>query len=326
MPEKFDVIVVGAGLAGLSAAYVMAQKGLKVAVIERGDYPGAKNVMGGIIYRQPTQEVLGEFWKDAPLERPIIEQDMWVFSGDSVVKAGHRSKEWGQAPYMAYSVLRGRFDEWLGRKVSDAGALVIPGTTVVEVLKDSRGRICGVRTNRPDGDLLSDLVILADGAISLVGERLGLHKRWESSQIAVAVKQVLAPPGKADERAREIERRFSLAPGQGMTVEMYGSLTKGMVGTAFLYTNKDTLSFGLGAPVSDMAEKQGNPHEMLQEARQHPALAPYLDGCEVRNIPRTLSPKVATTPCRGCLATASWWWVTRRNSATGYTAKVPTWR
>jgi electron transfer flavoprotein-quinone oxidoreductase len=47
--EKFDAIVVGAGPAGSSAAYLMAKAGLQVAVVERGDFAGAKNVMGGIL-------------------------------------------------------------------------------------------------------------------------------------------------------------------------------------------------------------------------------------------------------------------------------------
>lgn len=291
MPEKFDVIVVGAGLAGLSAAYTMATKGMKVAVIERGDYAGGKNVMGGVLYRQPTAEVFPEFWKDAPVERPIVEQAMWVLSEDSAIKAGHRSKEWATAPYNAFTVLRARFDAWLGQKVVEAGALVVPGTTVTELLKDGGGRVMGVRTNRPDGDLLADIVILADGAVSLLGERMGMHKRWKSSEVALAVKEVLAPPGKSDERAKLIEQRFGLAPGEGLTIEMYGSLTKGMVGTAFLYTNKDTLSFGIGALLSDFVEMKQNPHEILQQAKQHPALAPLLGDCEVREYLAHLIPE-----------------------------------
>ncbi len=48
--EKFDVIIVGAGLAGLAAAYTLAGKNLEVIVLERGDYPGSKNVTGGRLY------------------------------------------------------------------------------------------------------------------------------------------------------------------------------------------------------------------------------------------------------------------------------------
>ena len=73
--ERFDAIVVGAGPAGVAAAYTMANQGLKVIVLERGEYPGAKNVMGGVLYRQATSDVFPEFWKEAPLERPVVESN-----------------------------------------------------------------------------------------------------------------------------------------------------------------------------------------------------------------------------------------------------------
>jgi electron transfer flavoprotein-quinone oxidoreductase len=291
VPEKFDVIVVGAGLAGLSAAYTMAQQGLNVIVIERGDAPGSKNVMGGVLYRQPTAAVFPDFWKTAPLERPVVEQHLWLLSEDSALKTGHRSKEWSQEPYNAFTVLRAKFDAWLGQQVTAAGALIVPSTTVLDLLRDGRGRVIGVRTNRPDGDLLADIVILADGAVSLLGERLGLHPKWKADQLALAVKEVLAPPGKADERAKWIESRFGLAAGEGLTIEIYGAPTQGMVGTAFLYTNKDSLSLGVGALLADYAAHGQNPHALLQQVKTHPALAPLLADCEAREYAAHLIPE-----------------------------------
>ena len=60
--ERFDVVVVGAGLAGTAAAYLLAEAGLRVVCIERGDEPGTKNVMGGVLYRQPTEKVIPGWW------------------------------------------------------------------------------------------------------------------------------------------------------------------------------------------------------------------------------------------------------------------------
>ena len=50
MAEKFDVIVVGAGPAGTACAYTLAKAGVNVLLLERGEYPGSKNVICGRIY------------------------------------------------------------------------------------------------------------------------------------------------------------------------------------------------------------------------------------------------------------------------------------
>src|SRR6476659_6985471 len=78
-----DAIVVGAGPAGSAAAITMARAGLQVMLIERGQKPGSKNVMGGILYNHYLEEILGEAWQQAPLERPIIREDRWIMSPDA---------------------------------------------------------------------------------------------------------------------------------------------------------------------------------------------------------------------------------------------------
>ncbi|HNW65200.1 MAG TPA: NAD(P)-binding protein, partial [Piscinibacter sp.] len=74
MAEKFDAIVVGAGPSGNTAAYTLANAGLKVLQIERGEYPGSKNVQGAILYADALEKVIPDFRDDAPLERHVIEQ------------------------------------------------------------------------------------------------------------------------------------------------------------------------------------------------------------------------------------------------------------
>ena len=85
MSEKFDVIVVGAGPAGTACAYTCAQNGLNVLLIERGEYPGSKNVMGGVFIQATNGRTYSEFWKEAPLERPVIEQRFWMMDKESAV-------------------------------------------------------------------------------------------------------------------------------------------------------------------------------------------------------------------------------------------------
>ena len=81
--EKFDAIVIGAGMAGNAAAHTMAGRGLKVLQLERGEYPGSKNVQGAILYADMLEKIIPNFREDAPLERHLIEQRFWMMSDRS---------------------------------------------------------------------------------------------------------------------------------------------------------------------------------------------------------------------------------------------------
>ncbi|NIM05133.1 MAG: FAD-dependent oxidoreductase [Armatimonadetes bacterium] len=282
--EKFDVIVVGGGPAGLAVAYPLAKAGVKVAVIERGNFSGSKNVMGGVLYRQPTEEVFGEFWKEAPVERPVIEQNYWVLTKDAALKGGFRSQRFGIEPYNCFTVFRARFDKWMAEKTLQAGALIITETVVEDVLRKD-GRICGVRTGRPEGDLACDVVVAADGVNSLLAKDAGLKPDWKANEAAVAVKEIISLP------AEEIEKRFGLNPGEGATIELYGDATSCLMGTAFIYTNRDSLSVGVGAVCSDLLEANISPNDMLEHLKAHPAVAPLIAGGEVREYLAHLIPE-----------------------------------
>ena len=67
--DKFDAIVVGAGVAGSVAALVMARAGLDVLVIERGDSAGCKNMTGGRLYAHTLEAIIPGFAASAPVER-----------------------------------------------------------------------------------------------------------------------------------------------------------------------------------------------------------------------------------------------------------------
>ncbi len=282
--EKFDVIVVGAGPAGLSAASVLAKAGVNVAVIERGDFPGSKNVMGGVIYTQPTAEIFPEFWKEAPLERHLVETQTWVLTEKAAFKAAHRHEAFDQEPYNAFSVFRARFDKWMARKVREAGALIIPETVVESAIMDD-GKVVGVHTGRPDGDLYADVVIAADGVNSLLAQSVGLREEIPPDHAALAVKEVIALPRET------INDRFQLTGDQGATIELYADATWGMAGTAFIYTNRDSLSLGVGAMISDLTKRQVTPNDLIEHFKSHPMIAPLLEGGETREYLAHLIPE-----------------------------------
>lgn len=282
--ENFDVIVVGGGPAGLSAAISAARAGMKTVVIERGDYPGTKNVMGGILYTKATDMVVPEFWKEAPLERPIIEQRIAMLSGDESIMAGYRDPAWAGEPYNAHSILRVKFDRWLAQQAEKAGVMIITETLVEELLYQDV-RVVGVRTGRAEGDLGAKVVILAEGVNNFLAVKAGLAKPLKPESVAVTVKEVISLP------KEKIEDRFCLDEGQGATIELYGDSTAGLMGVGFIYTNKDSISIGVGAILEPMIRNNWTPNDLLENLKSKPYVRRLLQGGETKEYLAHLIPE-----------------------------------
>ncbi|MCL4459684.1 MAG: FAD-dependent oxidoreductase [Chloroflexi bacterium] len=282
--EKFDVIVVGAGPSGIAAAYALAKAGLQVVVFERGDYPGSKNVMGGVLYRQPTEALIPQFWKEAPLERQVVEQQRWIMTEDSAVIFSYRSQRFAQEPYNAFTVLRAKFDSWLANKATEAGALLITETVVEDVIWQN-GKVVGVRTGRAEGDLYADVVVAADGVNSLLAKKAGLHTELSPQQVSLTVKEIIALP------KEKIEDRFSLEGDEGATIELYGQATKGMTGNGFIYANKESLSLGVGVMLSDFVKREISPYDLIEEMKSHPLVQRLIAGGEPKEYMAHLIPE-----------------------------------
>ncbi|TJY40792.1 FAD-dependent oxidoreductase [Cohnella pontilimi] len=284
MPEKFDAIVVGAGPAGTACAYELAKAGVKVLLLERGEYPGSKNVMGGVLYRQMMEDIIPDFHKEAPIERPIVEQRFMMMDKTSAVTFSYKGMEWAQEPYNNFTVLRAKFDQWFAQKAVELGTLLICETVALECIVQN-GKVVGVSTDRPDGDLYADVVVLADGVNSLLAKSLGFHKEFRPDEVALATMEIL----KLDKKI--IEDRFNLEEGQGCTIELFGDATKGILGTGFLYTNKDTLSLGVGTLLSGLIKHKIKPYELLEYVKNHPMIRPYVQGAEPQEYLAHLIPE-----------------------------------
>src|SRR5579864_1285828 len=193
--EKFDAVVVGAGPAGTAAAITMAKAGLQVALLERGAKPGSKNVMGGILYNRYLEKIVGEDWRQAPLERPIIEERRWLMTPEAAIGLDYKNLRNREHPH-SYSVLRARFDPWFAERAEKAGAMVVP-ETVVDRLIVRGGRVVGVGTGRGD-DLYADVTIVCEG-IGLgsgllektVIDGRPLRRKLRPNEVAMAVKEIM---------------------------------------------------------------------------------------------------------------------------------------
>ena len=283
-PSRFEAIIVGGGPAGLAAAITMAAAGLKVAVIERGDWPGSKNIMGGLIYSHPTSQIVPDFWKEAPLERHVVRQDLWMTTADSTLKASYETTDFALEPYNSFTVFRSRFDKWMAEQARAKGAYIINETLVEDLLWES-GKVIGVRTGRPQGDLEGDVVILAEGVNRFLTEKAGLGEKTRPAAVALAVKEVLALP------KDKIEDRFNLEDGTGAALEIVGDITGGLPGTGFIYTNRDTISIGVGVILKGLVDKVGEAYELLERFKRQPQIKRLIDGAGPREYGAHLIPE-----------------------------------
>lgn len=285
-PSQFDAIVVGAGPSGNACAYTLAKAGLKVLQIERGEYPGSKNVQGAILYSDALEKIIPDFREDAPLERHIIEQRMWVLDDNSFVGTHYRSDDYNKPPYNRYTIIRAQFDKWFSSKVREAGALVICETTVNHLIMDGE-QVVGVQCDREAGDVYSDVVILADGVNSTLARKAGFHPEIKAGNVALAVKEILFMPEET------IRQRFNIGEEEGVVIEMIGKITDGMMGTGFLYTNKESLTIGVGCMLGDFKgnPNKTSPYALLEQMKRHPSIAPLIAGGEMKEYAAHLIPE-----------------------------------
>ena len=283
--ERFDAIVVGAGMAGNAAALTLARRGLKVLQFERGEYSGSKNVQGAILYADMLEKLIPDFREDAPLERHLVEQRFWMLDDRSHVGLHYRSDEFNEDRPNRYTIIRAQFDKWFSKKVQEAGGLVVCETTVTALVKDIRGRVIGVRTDRRGGEVHADVVVLAEGVSGLLGARADLRTTPKPENVALAVKEMHFLPRES------IEARFNLKGDEGTVIEAAGTISRGMAGMGFIYANKESVSLGIGCLVSDFQKTGETPYGLLERFKRHPSIAPLIQGSEVKEYSAHLIPE-----------------------------------
>ena len=277
--RDYDVIVVGAGVAGSAAAYVASKLGKSVLVVERGTCAGAKNMTGGRVYVHSLRRLIDTYskgdidWDDIPFERKISHERIALldpscattidYTGENLVKPGNDS----------YSVLHAKFDPWMAQIAEDAGADFIYGIPVEELLKDDQGSVIGIRAG--EDEITAQVVIDAEGVNALLAERCLGISRPRSNQMAVGIKEVF------ELSSDKIDDRFLCASGEGAAMLFVGDCTHGVVGGGFMYTNKESISLGLVMTISELEKADATIYQALADFKEHPAVAPIIRGAQL---------------------------------------------
>ena len=269
--DKFDVIIVGAGLAGLAAAYTLAGCGVEVLTLERGDYPGAKNVTGGRLYVNPVRDLFPGLFEKAPLERFITREGLTLMAKERSVSFSYSGNELREEPHQSYSVLHAKFDRWLAGQVEEKGIMLLPKTRVDDIVKYN-SKIVGVVAG--DDELHADVVIACDGVLSLLSEKAGLRSYGSPHDFALGIKEVITLDSGV------INDRFHLEGNEGAARLYAGDVTHGKFGGGFLYTNRESLSLGVVIGINDAMDEE-LPVEvptLLEAFKGRPEIAPLIRG------------------------------------------------
>ncbi len=280
----FDAVVVGAGPAGSATALALARAGRSVVLVERGPFPGSKNVYGGVVYGRVLDDVIPAWWEEVPVQRWVVRRSTMILTDTQAVTLDLRAQSWADRPYNGMTVFRADFDSWLAGHAVEAGARLLTSTVATGLLRDGTGRVGGVSTDRPDGDLPAQVVIACDGVNSFLAKEAGLLPRADPAHHTLGAKEVLALP------ADVIEDRFGLGPHEGLDIEAVGG-TGGVAGGGFLYTNRDSVSVGVVVSLPGLVASGRRPEELIAGFKAHPGIAPYLKGASVKEYSAHVVPE-----------------------------------
>ncbi len=189
--HDYDVVIVGAGPGGSTAAKECVERGLKTIFFERGRKPGEKNSSGcGLgprmwldfdIMKELNPEVCPSMRAGAAARNYFVDSEGVVES--YIMTRPTKSVSYEPAKsFITMNVYRSEFDPWIAKFATDAGAELKTSTLIVGLLKEE-GKVVGVIDEK--GEKYRGVVIGADGVISMVARESGLRERWAQKEVTI---------------------------------------------------------------------------------------------------------------------------------------------
>jgi len=282
-----DVVIVGAGPAGLAAAIRLKQldETLEVVVLEKGSEVGAHILSGAVIDPRALDELLPDWRESCSLaEVPVSENHHWVLT---------RRRKW-QMPHALMPPLmsnRGNFTgslgnlcRWLAERAEGLGVQVFPGFPAAEVLFDESGAVMGVATQdmgvaadgsrkpdyQPGMELHAKYTLFAEGTRGHLTKRMKHHFALDAESqpqvYGLGIKELWDVPAEKHQPGRVIHT-------QGWPLSESGTW-----GGGFLYHQANG-QVALGFVTSlDYANPYVHPFEEFQRWKQHPAIRSVIEG------------------------------------------------
>jgi electron transfer flavoprotein-quinone oxidoreductase len=259
MAERFDVIVVGAGLTGSLAAATAAERGARVLLLEPGPRPGATGSSGGVA----RAGAVGVALEPGLIERPLVEHRMLVLDDSASVSFDFRDVSMAHAPMPAVTVRSDVAARSWAELAATKGTRIVTNATELRLSSSGSGPVSGVVVA---GESFS-------APVTVLTEPIG--ELAPSTSGVMRIEETFALP------ARSIENRFQLRAGQGTSLEcLLGFLPTSWAGTGWVITHREhvTLGVSLLRPTGD--EPATGLESAFDRFRTHPAIQGYTTGAE----------------------------------------------
>ena len=286
---EFDVVIVGAGPSGLSAAIRLKQINpeLSVVVVEKGSEVGAHILSGAVIDPVSLDKLIPDWRDDAdcPLKTQVKDDQFFWMTGSSAIKLPNFMMPPLMDNHHCYIGSLGDVCRWLGPRAEALGVEIYPGFAAVEVLYGENGEVRGIATGDMgvgrDGkpkdsftrgmELLGKYTLFAEGARGSLTKqliaKLGLDKDREPSKFGIGLKEVWQiDPAKHN---------------KGLIQHSFGwPLNMSTGGGSFLYHyNENLVAVGFVVHLN-YDDPYLSPFEEFQRFKTHPKISPVFEGAK----------------------------------------------
>ena len=191
---EYDIIVVGAGPGGSTAAKYAAEKGLKTITFERSQMPGQKNCSGTAL----SPKVFRDFKYLKPdlnglesvriarkatahlIDDYLAEKSFFGFSSSN--QANYEEAR----DFLTVNVYRAELDPYLAELAVNAGAELKSSTLITDIVRNEKNQIVGVK-DEDDNKYYGKIILGADGVISTIALKSGLRTRWKQEDLTLMV-------------------------------------------------------------------------------------------------------------------------------------------